>query len=653
MFFKRVFTLFLCAAFAAPQSFAQMTKPATARDTKPAAAAQISPALQEKSVALLNALARDSEQFYLPENRVGARVLVANLLWERDEKQARALFQSAVTELNALIGQVAIDDSADAADGGGESRGDAEENYMTMLAAGELRNDLLIALAAHDPKAALDALQTLSRRKANGENFFTDDTLELSLAEQIAARDPKQAYEIAHRNLDKSLGVNLFSALENIYAQDAETGARLARDILAKIKSHDTKIVSSGDYMTNSMSANSGAMSNTTSIMPSGGFSNGGSISNTGGTVVIDTPFVVNVWEIQQFLQAVKKLNRKAVGDKRTPAALAETEIKDLIDVLAQKYIKQPNLTSYEVAQVMTDITKYSPAAAQAIRRKMAQSMSGDLDAQMRNQDLQSETEDLSAAEIAQIAEKKSAGDERDAFYKRAAEKALEEGDAVKAKEIYARVKKHEEYDYLNTQIEEALPRSLAELGDMKEVRRLLAKSKTPEERIEVLSTLAASVAQSGDRKTASALMNEARSQYSGRVRQRRNLTSVLQLAQGYAAVEPEQGFSLLEGNVSYFNDLIAAGILLNDFYEYGLIKSDEVKLDVVRAESYRNAPNGVRLIRKLATVDFDRTVALADRFARAETRFFARFRIAEALLDPKAEETEKLQQQSEDHGDY
>ena len=263
--------------------------------------------------------------------------------------------------------------------------------------------------------------------------------------------------------------------------------------------------------------------------------------------------------------------------------------------------------------------------------------------------ELQSETEGKTAEEIFQIAEQKPIA-ERDKFYLQAAEKAFEEGNIVKAKDFYANVKKHEDFDYFGTKLEENLPLALAQTGDLSAVRQTLAKLKTPEQRIEILSALAQTIAQTGDKKAASAVMNEARAQYSGRMKQRKNLVSILQLAHGYAAVEPEQGFVLLESNVSYFNDLIAAGILLDDFNEYGSVKSDEVTLDTVRSESYRSVPGGVALIRKLATADFDRTAALAERFTRPETKFFARFRICEALLDPNAEKTEKETAESEEH---
>lgn len=642
MFYKKVLAAFLCAAFVFGQGFAQTTMPVAAT----AAAAPLAPELKEKSVALLAALTREAEQFYLPENRIDARVLTANLLWEHDEKQARQTFQAAIAELNALVAQVFSDEASEE-----EEEGKSEGNYMALETARRLRSELLVALAARDPKFALETLAALTRRRENGESFFTDDAaLELSLAERIAEKDPKQAYELARKNLEKSLGYNLFTALESIYGKDVELGAKLAREVLGKVKSRDTRIVSTGDYISNSMSMNTmsgGSMSNSSM---SGGMMNG-SMSGMANTSVasIAEPFVANVWEIQQFVQSVKKLNRQAAKDKKIPV-LTDAEMRELIDVLAQKYVKQQHISAYEAAPAMNDIAKYFPASAQAIRRKMTQS--SELENLVRAQEIESETADKTAEEIFKIAEQKPIG-ERDKFYSQAATKAFEAGDILRAKDIYARVKTKDGYDYLGTKLEESLPLALARTGDMREVRQMLAKLKTPEERIEILSALAESVAQNGDKKTALSLANEARAQYSGRMKQRKNLTSVLQLAHGYAAVDAEQSFALLEGNISFFNDLIAASFLLDEFNDYGSVKSDEALLDTVRAQSYRSAPNGVALIKKLAVADFDRAIGLADRFARAETKFFARFRIAEALLDAKAEETEKQAQQSEEHGEH
>ena len=58
-------------------------------------------------------------------------------------------------------------------------------------------------------------------------------------------------------------------------------------------------------------------------------------------------------------------------------------------------------------------------------------------------------------------------------------------------------------------------------------------------------------------------------------------------------------------------------------------------------------------MIRNLAGADFERLTNLADRFSRPEARFFARYRIVEALLDPDAETREKEMQAKSEEGDY
>ena len=43
------------------------------------------------------------------------------------------------------------------------------------------------------------------------------------------------------------------------------------------------------------------------------------------------------------------------------------------------------------------------------------------------------------------------------------------------------------------------------------------------------------------------------------------------------------QGFTLIEGNMRFINDVISAGIMVDEFNEYGAVKSDEVFSSVVR----------------------------------------------------------------------
>ena len=601
MFHQKIVSLVLCIVL----SFSVLAQTAPKTEN---AKTDVTPEVQEKALGLLNGLAREADQFSLPSNRITARIGVAGLLWNKDEKASRVIFQNAISDLNGMLGQIPPEnvDSDDEYN---------TERYIKIADVTALRKDLLMALAPRDAKFALDTLQLLDYKNADGKSIFEEDTtLELDLAAKIAENDPQQAYRIAKNNLENGLGANVFSTLESLCKKDPDIGKKFAQDILNKIKSKDTTV----SLPTEAANTNS-------NTMPA-------NVQNPAATV--------NVWEIQLFIDSVKKINRQSAKDKKSPV-LSDADLKELIDNLAQKYLKQEYLSAYEVSKSMPEITKFFPAQALAIRRKIGQQESATLSTLVKTQNFQNETEDRSADEILQIIERKPAA-ERDDLYYQAAETAFNNGEIEKAQTFHSRVKTKREYDYLDKSISDAMPLTLAAKGDLHEVREALAKLKTPEERIEVLTTLAASVAGSGDKKTAAALMNETRSIYNGKMKNHRNLNSVFQIAKAYTTIEPEQGFGILEANTQFFNEIISAAILLDEFNEGGSLENDELRLDAVRRESYQSMPKGVELLKNLSAADFDRTVNFAERFARPEVRFYARFRIAEALLDPDAEENEK-----------
>jgi hypothetical protein len=588
----------LCLAISG-QVFAQTTK-TDADEFK------ISDKLSEKAYALLQGLTRDAEQFQQPDNRVSARGLVADLLWKKDEKQSRLLFQSAINELDTLIGGLLVDD------------GTGDEQYYEIYTIGELRKSLLLQIAGHDSAFSLSAFKTLSRNKEDGTPLFEgDDTLELELAKNIADNDPEKALEVALKNLETGLGYGIFDTLENIHKKDSELGAKFAQAILKKIKK---------DSLRKPARINTNANAN-----------------------VSPTPAIpgeeaeITVWQIKEFVDKVSALNRKSIKDKKGPL-LTDAEYRELIEILARKYATQQYLSSYEVAGVMKDIESYFPSLALTIRRRLV-SEKDNLDKMIVETAFDVEIEDKQVKEIIQIIEKKPIG-QRDALFHKAAETVFAKGDIIGSKELYDLAKTKPEYDYLGDQINAVLPRALAEEGNIEDVRETLATAKTSEDKIEILTSLSYNLAKKGNVKSAKMLADEAQALYLGKMKNRRNMNSVLQLSQSYAVIDSNQGFSSLESNLSFVNELIAAGIILDEYNETGSVKNDELLLSSVLPASYQNMPKGVSLIRDLSNADFERTVGLADRFSRREVRFAALFRIVQALLDPKAEEIETANQQ-------
>lgn len=571
---------------------------------------EVSAALQEKAAGLLNDLARESEQFALPKNRVVARVAVGSLLWERDEKQARGMFQSAIAELINLLSQIQPPEEE-------ATEKESSDRYTLIFDLRNMRTNLVTALAPRDPALALELLRTLTNDYVDGADYKAENqALEMSLAAEIARKDPKQAYELAKKGLEEGLSYNFFTTLEDLYKKDADLGAKLARELSGKITSRDTKINS--PYDTEANAANP---------------------PPTGQT----STFTIGTWDVQSFLTLLKKLHRQAGKDKTTPL-LTEAEQKELVGILTQKYVAQPYISAYEVAPLMPEINKYFPAQAQLIRRKIGQENQGELNNMVRTQVFESEIEGRTAEEIQRVIVTKPAA-ERDELYWKAAEKAYNDGEVAKAREFYSKIKTKKEYDYLGDSINADLPFAMAEKGDPGQIREALGKVKTPEERIQILTVAAHSLAAGGDKRAAGALIEEARTLYTGKTKHRKNLESLLGLARAYAVYDAEQGFNLLESNMTFVNDLISAAVLLEEFNESGAVESEELLLERTLDESYRLVKNGVGLIIDLSAADFDRTANLADKFSRPEARFVVRLRIAQALLEPNALETEKAKQ--------
>lgn len=93
----------------------------------------------EKGLNLIEEIMAEARALQLPENRALVQAAAADMLWTHDEKSARALFAEALSNLDAIGGDVARDDP--------------ESLRLAQLAA-ELRRELLSKLARRDPSWA-------------------------------------------------------------------------------------------------------------------------------------------------------------------------------------------------------------------------------------------------------------------------------------------------------------------------------------------------------------------------------------------------------------------------------------------------------------------------------------------------------------------
>lgn len=603
MNFYKLYALLLVVALVFPAAAAGQTPtPDEKRE------ASLPPETEQAAIKLLSEIARETQQFKLPENRVRAQIVVADLLWKADEQAARSTFQNAFGDLQNLFANINLPEGVEL------SSAERSKYYNLRYKLAELRKDYVLTLAARDSQSALNALAALKVKLFQEYDPLATDELELQVTAVIVKNDPDKTYTVARQQLDAN-GVNyqFIQALQILHKKDSLLAANLGKDVIAKLKSLKIRVPS---------------ITATNSTPP-------------------DPKTEIDFWQVASFTTAASEMNRTAAlaKSKKVVPLLSDAEMKELVEITAGAFLAAGNPMQYSIIQVMPEIMRYSPAAAQRIRLKLDDEMAKQLDKFVESNAYNIATRDKSAAEMAKLADG-LAPEARDPRYSEAATRALAENDPETARMIAARIKERKNYTYLFEQIDAAIPLGKARRGDLAEVRKMLATLKTNGERVATLTELAAALAAKGDKEAAAALLDESLQMMPALIRKAPDLESAWKIAGVYSIAAPERSFTLIENGIAQMNEVINSGIRLDEFYDAGAVETDELLFKSMSTQGLMHLPNSTGLIRNLARADFERTVRLADKFERPEIRLFVRLRIAHALLDSRATEKEKTERE-------
>ena len=580
----------------------------------------LTPELKQNALKLLSSVARETRQFNLTENRVQAQTIVLDLMWEHNEREARAISQDAFAELRNLF------DNINAPDVEAMTVREKNEHYYKRQKLAELRYDYVLTLARRDPAAALTTLAVLKAKKLEGYDPLDASKLELEVVSAMAKKDPDKTYALAKEKIAKGVTYEIIESLKDLHKRDSSLAAKLGKDVSAFIKNAAIRTPAS---------AGDAADSETTKI--------------NSGHPEIDFGIAAS------FINAASEMNRRASRDKekKTLPLLSEAEMRELVEIIARAFLTAKNPAQYAIAQVMPEVSRYAPAQAERIRLKVGADVARTLDRVVESASDYVAREEKNADELAQDADR-AAPDKRDQLYTDAARKALEENKPEKAQAIAARIKDRKNYGYLFEQIETALPLAAARRGDLTEVRKMLAGLKTNYERIAALTELSLTLAAKGDNELAKNLLEEALQLLFTNPVNQTGLELAGKIAAVYALVAPDQAFMMVEAGVEQMNSYIDAGIRLDEFYDYGSLEAGELLYNSMDRQLLLHLPNSTVLLKNLARADFERTVSLTNKFVRPEIRLFARLRLVQTLLDREAVEKEKkAREQIESHDEY
>jgi len=547
--------------------------------------------LEKKAVEMLDGLIIDARALRVAENRVRVLTSAADLLWPRDEKRARSLFRDVASYLNEA--------------GAANKSRDEERRRHGQGTVYTLRLEMLRTVARRDPQLALELLRATRQTPppAQGEGGAAAPTpheelsLEMQLAGQVTARDPKRALQMAEESLAKGLSFETVELLGRLQAADAEAGQKFAADVVRKVRSE----ILSRDQTALFVAARM--------------------LDLARGRIVVTalTP-----------------------GRSQEPAprpTLDPQTTRDLLDVLAAAALKE-NADDYilsAVANDMQEIEKQMPERAALLKERLAarrKRMSPEEREWSRYAPLYQQNSPDALLEAAAQAPPHI----RQGLYTGAVWKAAAAGDFDRARQILNdNVQDAAQRAQLTEYLEGLSLQAALAAGKVDDARQLVSQIRSKEKRATALAGLAVLAAVKGNLKVAQQLLEEARPLAGDTPRNLSQVNLHLQLARAYSLVDPPRAFEIIEAVIDRANEMIAAADVLDGFmpgpeiFRNGelVMHTGMVGLDAV-FEMYG------RELAALARADFDRANLAAARFQRREVQTFARLLIAQGLLSDR-----------------
>jgi hypothetical protein len=529
-------------------------------------------ALEQKAFALLEEIIAQAPTLKLVENRVMIQATAAGLIWKRDEKQARAVFKTAIAGLAEITS--------------GMDQSDPQYDGMAQTIS-ELRLNLLDMITQFDSQLALDFLHATRqpsppRRHSSYSPPDIEIQLEGRLAGLIASKDPQLALQLARASLAKGLSYELINTLSQLRSSDKEAAATLSQEIITKLRAENRM-----------------------------------------------TP------DVSGIAFSLAHMFRSQEGDERTFRELLNVLLGSALNTSLNSRINQAELhlaqsLLSQLRPLMPEIEKYLPSRVAAVRQKFAElDRVSDLYNRSLN-DLHKITPD-GTEEAAAKAPPESRGPLGDG-YQQAPPKVAGQGEYDRARQIANSeaidpIQRKEMLEEIDRQ---ALWQAINH-GRLNEARQMAMKLKSGDERVSALIQLAGITSNQNDPESARQLLAEAFDTIAGKAADYQRLQSQLQLAQAYAPFDRDRCFEIMTQVINQLNELMAAAAVLDGF-ENSYLKNGEWSPSGGGALNNMIVACNQQ-IAALARVDFDSAKSLADRWQRSEIRLRGRLMIAQTVL--------------------
>ena len=532
----------------------------------PSPSPTIDPATEKKALDLLESISEQSAKFQSATNRIRASAAIADLLWRRDEKRARALFSAAAAQLATHIAEMDFGDM---------------ERYQDISRLQELRQNLVMRIAPHDPEMALTALRQTRFPAALTRQWLPqhETSLELTLANFVVAKNPELALKIARASLSRGVSWNLSSLLSQLAQKDVKLAQGFYGEIVARLKSDDLS--------KNSEPAN----------------------------------YALHLLSSFQPPQADEETFRELFTMVLSSALSLNRETQTGINMAQNVY--------HQLEGLMPLIEKYAPTRATDLRT-WSRKVERTLDPGMQiYKELSRVSQTGSIDDIVAMAEKYPP-EFKTMAYQQAAGKALASGDVTRAKEIIEMIPDLFQRRQMQDQLEAHHARNLKGDNKLTNARALIEKARTLTRKVELIAQIANSLAVT-NKTEALELLNDGRILVTATTPSAEQVKAQLRLAQAYLTLDPDQTFAVVQPLIIRLNELLAAAAVL-DGIDFRYLKEGEWEMPGVNnLGMIVNRLN--QILVSLGRTDFDRALSLVEQIDRPEIRTMIQIDIAQVVL--------------------
>jgi len=538
-----------------------------------------------KGLALLIEASQNFDQFRLPETRVAMQLRAAQLLWQSDEKRASNLMAQAMETVRQVIGE----------------NSNREIEYEDYQVAMNLRQEVIHALAPHDPDAALKFLRStrISHDLISQSGQDPEMQLESSLANQIAATDPKRAFELAEDMLKRKCSNLLTDTLSRLAAKEPELAIRLARDIAKKVEGEDLVKNPEAAYLGSSL------------------------------------------------LQTVHSKPLEEGNGKQQRRLLSNEDFRDLFlkvvsDFLSYSPPPQNPYTTENYAvrnlaglirQMAPDVKTFAPDSVDQIEKKISEVL-GAFDVPGKEWQQYQTLVTNEPIETALESVQQAPPNMRDSLYQQIANRVARSGDVPAARQILTdRISNASQRKQALYALQEQAVTSAMDKGHFEEALALLSKFRQSE-RTGLVNQIIEQIGPGVRKSRALQCLEQAKNLVTTSVRAEddEQLYTLLALARAFAPHDVNRSFQIAEPVIDQFNEIGAAALTMNHF---GQEYYHEGELIMANENPVARAANELSdTLATLAMLDFDRAKRAADRINRPDVRLRIFLEIAQRTME-------------------